>query len=237
VSVAMTDLESRTFVDATCGLTLPYRLFVPQPTRPPLGLLLFLHGAGERGSDNQAQLKNDALAWVQPALQDQHPTVVVFPQCPADAMWVDTPWDEGRYSIEQTPISKPMSAVLNLLASVQDEFAIDEHRLLVTGLSMGGYGAWDIVARNPTKFAGALVLCGGGDPSQAPALRDLPLWVFHGEDDAAVPVRGSRLMIQALRAVGAKPRYSELPDVGHNVWIHAYRDPEVLSWLLSQTRP
>lgn len=232
----MTDLESRTFVDVTCGLALPYRLFVPRPMRTTPGLLLFLHGAGERGSDNQAQLKNDALAWVQPALHDQHPTVVVFPQCPADATWVDAPWDEGRYSLEQTPISKPMAAVLELMPSLQNEFSVDPNRLFVTGLSMGGYGVWDIIARGPTRFAGALPLCGGGDPAQAASLRDLPLWVFHGEDDAAVPVRGSRLMIQALRAVGAKPRYSELPDVGHNVWIHAYRDPEVLNWLLSQTR-
>lgn len=232
----MPDLESRTFVDVSCGLSLPYRIFVPQPMRKPCGLLLFLHGAGERGNDNQAQLKNDALAWVQPALQDRHPAVVVFPQCPVDATWVDAPWDQGHYSVERTPVSKPMSAVLNLMTSLQKEFFIDASRLFVTGLSMGGYGTWDIIMRYPTRFAGALPLCGGGDPSQAPALRDLPLWVFHGEDDAAVPVRGSRLMIQALRAVGAKSRYSELPGVGHNVWIHAYRDLEVLNWLLSQTR-
>jgi predicted peptidase len=148
--------------------------------------------------------------------------------------WVDVPWAEGAYAIAKTPVSKPMAAVLKLLASLRDELPINANRLLVTGLSMGGYGTWDIVERNPALFAGAIPLCGGGDPSQATRLRSLPLWVFHGESDAAVPVRGSRQMVQALRAAGGSPHYTEVAGWGHDVWTRAYRDGEVLRWLLAQ---
>ena len=234
----MPGLQSRIFSDTASGLALPYRLFVPADcdARNPCGLLLFLHGAGERGSDNQAQLKNDALAWTSPQAQSGHPTVVVYPQCPSGMQWVEAPWAEGSYAVAKTPTSKPMVAVMNLLAALQQGLPIDPKRLLVTGLSMGGYGTFDIIARNPTMFAGALPLCGGGDPSQAPAFRDLPIWVFHGDSDPTVPVRGSRQMVKALRAAGGSPRYSEVAGWRHDVWTRAYQDPEVLRWLLAQKR-
>jgi predicted peptidase len=234
----MTDLQSRIFSDAATGLDLPYRLFVPAgcDTQHPCGLLLLLHGAGERGTDNQAQLKNDALAWIAPQAQAGHPTIVVYPQCPADMQWVDVPWTASTYSLAKTAISRPMTAVMNLLVALQRELPIDPKRVLVTGLSMGGYGVFDIIARNPTLFTGALPLCGGGDPSQAPALRDLPIWIFHGDSDPAVPVRGSRQMVRALRDAGGVPRYSEAAGWGHDIWTRAYQDLEVLRWLLAQKR-
>ena len=234
----VSNLDQGVFADPTSGLALPYRLHVPTScsTAKPCGLLLVLHGAGERGTDNLAQLKNDVLAWTDPAVQAELPTVVVYPQCPPDMQWVDTPWSNGRYDIAQTPVSKPMAAVLALLAEIQTEMAIDPKRILVTGLSMGGYGAWDIVLRHPTLFAGAVPLCGGGDPSQAHLLAGLPIWAFHGGDDPAVPVRGSRLMIEALRRAGATPRYTEVAGWGHDIWVKAYRDREVVRWLLAQKR-
>jgi predicted peptidase len=234
----MSDLPSRTFTDAATGLALPYRLFVPagSAAQNPCGLLLFLHGAGERGIDNQAQLKNDALAWVAPEAQAGHPTIVVYPQCPSGMQWVEAPWVDGSYSLAKTAISKPMTAVMALLASLQKELPVDANRLLVTGPSMGGFGVFDILARNPGMFAGALALCGGGDPSQAAAIRALPLWVFHGDSDPAVPVRGSRQMVRALRAAGGSPRYTEIEGGGHNMWNIAYQNMEVLHWLLAQSK-
>jgi predicted peptidase len=160
----------------------------------------------------------------------------VYPQCPVEMQWVDAAWAHGSYDLEKTPISKPLTAVLRLLASLQAEFPVDGHRLLVTGLSMGGYGTWDLLLRNPTLFAAALPLCGGGDPSQATIIRDLPVWAFHGDGDPAVPVRGSREMIEALREAGGQPRYTELPGAGHDIWTVAYRDVEVMRWLLAQRR-
>ena len=232
------DLQSRIFSDPTTGFALPYRIFVPESCTPrnPCGLLLFLHGAGERGSGNQAQLKNDALAWTAPPVQAGHPTIVVYPQCPDEMQWVDAPWTDGSYLLAKTPISKPMVAVMKLLASLQQELPVDANRLLVTGLSMGGYGTFDIVARNPDMFAGALPLCGGGDPSQAPALRHLPIWIFHGDSDPAVPVRGSRQMVRALRDAGGTPNYTEVAGGGHNMWNVAYQDLKVLRWLLAQKK-
>ena len=234
----MIDLQTHVFTDPDNGIELPYRLFVPasRQVKRPCGLLLFMHGAGERGNDNQAQLKNDALALVGKAAQEEDPTVVVYPQCPKDMQWVDAAWADGSYDLAQTPLGKPMAAVLNLLASLQAKLPVDPRRILVTGLSMGGYGTWDILARHPTMFAGALALCGGGDPSQAAAIRDVPVWAFHGDHDPAVPVHGSRKMIQALIAAGGSPRYTEVAGGGHDVWTVAYRDVEVVRWLLSQKR-
>jgi len=234
----VSDLQSRIFSDPTTGFALPYRLFVPADCGAgnPCGLLLFLHGAGERGTDNQAQLKNDALAWTARQAQAGNPTVVVYPQCPGNAQWVDAPWSEGSYSVAKTAISKPMEAVMSLLAALQQEFPIDPKRLLVTGPSMGGYGTFDIIARNPDMFAGALSLCGGGDPSQGQALRNLPIWIFHGDSDPAVPVRGSRQMVRALRDAGGAPNYTEVASGGHNMWNIAYQDLKVLRWLLAQKK-
>jgi predicted peptidase len=235
---AMTLLQEHVFTDSETGITLPYRLFVPPACTPasPCGLLLFLHGAGERGNDNQAQLKNDALAFTSDTTQQDHPTIVVYPQCPRDMQWVDAPWADGSYDLAHTPPSQAMAAVLKLLDGLVAQYPVDAQRLLVTGLSMGGFGTWDLLLRHPSKFAGALVLCGGGDPGQVGAIRDVPVWAFHGDRDPAVPVRASRKMIQALRQAGASPRYTEVADRGHDVWTVAYRDLEVVRWLLTQRR-
>jgi predicted peptidase len=234
----MPNLQSHVFTDPESGLALPYRLFVPSGCTPqsPCGLLVFLHGAGERGNDNSAQLQNDALTLTAPEAQAGHPTIVVYPQCPARMQWVNVDWTAGTYALGRTPPSRPMAAVLKLLSALKAQHPVDPARLLVTGLSMGGYGTWDLVARHPTLFAGALPLCGGGDPTQAPALRDLPVWAFHGDRDQAVPVRGSRKMIEALRQAGGTPRYTEVSGGGHDVWTVAYRDVEVVRWLLAQRR-
>jgi predicted peptidase len=232
------NLQAALFSDPKTGLEMPYRLFVP-PTcsaEKPCGLLLFLHGAGERGRDNRAQLKNDALAFIDPRAQSQNPTIVVYPQCPEGMQWVNRDWKKGTYALADTPVSKPLAAVLALVTWLRTRHPVDPARILVTGLSMGGYGTWDIMAREPGLFAGALALCGGGDPSAAAALRDVAVWAFHGDHDQAVPVRGSRKMIAALREVGGTPRYTEVAGHGHDVWTVAYRDPSVITWLLSQRR-
>jgi predicted peptidase len=231
-------LRADVFTDAT-GFSLPYRLFVPAScsSENPCGLLVFLHGAGERGNDNRSQLLNDALAFVDGQAQSEAPTIVVYPQCPEGMQWVNNDWKDGSYSLAKTPISKPMAAVLELLAKVRTSLPVDEKRILVSGLSMGGYGTWDIVVRQPKMFAGALALCGGGDPSMAATVRDLPVWAFHGDRDEAVPVIGSRKMIAALRGAGGQPRYTEVAGHGHDIWTVAYRNPEVVRWLLAQRRP
>jgi predicted peptidase len=220
------------------GLTLPYRLYVPldyvQSRRYPL--LLMLHGSGEKGTDNRKQLANGVLAFCEPELQRKQSAFVVYPQCPDNARWVEAPWAEGRYDLTQVPISGALSAALELLSAMEQEFTIDPGRLLVGGLSMGGYGTWDAIVRYPDRFAGALPICGGGDPAQAAAARRVPVWAFHGADDEVVPVSASRAMVKALRKAGGRVRYTEYAGVGHNAWDRTFADKKALAWLLGQRR-
>jgi predicted peptidase len=234
--ISMAELQNHRFTDPEGGLSLPYRLFVPGggSAQRSCGLLLFLHGTGECGDDNTAQLKNDALGFTRPEVQEGYPTIVVYPQCPLGMQWVDAPSIDGTYCLTQTPESKALAASVKLLTALQAQHRVDPRRLLVTGLSMGGYGAWDVVARYPGMFAGVLAVCGGGDPAQAPLMRALGWWSFHGDRDQSVPVSGARRMIEALRQAGGKPRYTEVAGSGHDVWTVAYRDVEVMRWLLAQ---
>src|SRR5438105_4052265 len=198
------------------GLTLPYRLLVPRHYDPRRAypLVLFLHGAGARGIDNQKPLAQGVLPWAH-ELQVQRPAFLVVPQCPEGLQWVDTPWSAGSYALDSVPISKPLATVMQLVAALRREFNVDSRRILVTGLSMGGFGTWDLVMRYPDVFAGAMPVCGGGDPTRARQLVRVPVWAFHGSADPVVPAEGSRAMVRALRAAGARVRYTEYPGLEH----------------------
>jgi predicted peptidase len=239
-TVTPDNLVNRTF-KSEGGLSLPYRLYVPldylQSKKYPL--LLVMHGSGERGNDNRKQLVNGVLAFCEPDLQRRHGAFVVYPQCPEGSGWVDRPRDpspDGTYDLTQVPISKPLTAALELLTSLEKEFTIDPQRRLVTGLSMGGYGTWDAILRYPDRFAGAMPICGGGDPRQAAAARHVPVWAFHGAKDEVVPVSASRSMVQALRKAGGRVRYTEYAGVGHNSWDKTFANRSALTWLLGQRR-
>lgn len=220
------------------GVSLPYRLLTPKAEpdqRYPL--VLFLHGAGERGADNRNQLTHG----VRPLLdiQERFPCFVAFPQCPEGRQWVNVPWAGGSYSTERVKESEELRAAIDLVRALQTEFpdAIDPGRLYVMGLSMGGYGTWDAAVRHPGLFAAAVPVCGGGDPSKADAIRRLPLWAFHGDRDTVVPPAASRDMIEALTKVGAKhARYTEYPGVGHDSWNKAWAEPGLWEWLFAQKR-
>jgi len=196
-------------------------------------LVLFLHGAGERGRDNEKQLKYLPAWMAEPALRQRHPCFLLAPQCRADERWVDVSWADKK-SLPQGPPTTDLLAAIAALNDVLAHEPIDPRRVYLTGLSMGGYGAWDLAARQPERFAAVLPICGGGDEATAPRLAGLPIWCFHGDADAVVPVERSRSMVAAVRAAGGDPRYSELPGVGHDSWTPAYRDPAVLDWLFGQ---
>jgi predicted peptidase len=129
-----------------------------------------------------------------------------------------------------------MSLVLDLLPSLMSSLPVDRSRVYVLGLSMGGFGTWDIIARHPDWFAAAVPICGGADNSTAPRIAGLPIWVFHGGADTTVKTIRSRSMVDALIAAGGKPKYSEVPGVGHDVWNTAFASPELLPWLFAQRR-
>jgi len=219
------------------GGTLRYRLFTPAPaaaaTRLPL--VLFLHGAGERGDDNAAQLKHGVVEFHR--RQATHPCLVLAPQCPADKKWVEVAWGQGggAGTFPAQP-SEPLKLALEVVDGLIAAGKVDPARVYVTGLSMGGYGTWDLAARSPGTFAAILPICGGGDEASAARVAALPTWCFHGESDSVVPVGLSRSMIAAIKAAGGTPVYSELEGIGHDSWTPAYRNPAVLDWLFAQRR-
>lgn len=234
------DSEERVFVDSK-GVELPYRIYVPENYSDEYAypLVLFLHGAGERGYDNEDQLKNTIMYPFMDKACPIYQSIVIVPQCPFYGGWVDTNWDIGSYSIDKVTISKPMNAVIELLDSMMEEFSINEDRQYVFGLSMGGYGTWDILERFPDRFAAAVPICGAGDPSKAADLVDIPIHVFHDVDDVSVPVSGSQDMVNAIKAAGGeKIIYTETTGNGHEVWdVAIYEtDLSVIYWMFEQRK-
>ncbi|NLZ63819.1 MAG: hypothetical protein GX902_08425 [Lentisphaerae bacterium] len=219
------------------GELMPYRLLTPENLQPgrQYPLVLLLHGAGERGSDNLKQLIHLAEVFTRPELRRQHPCFVLVPQCPEDAKWVDSPWHVHSH-LQNTKPARPLQLALELLETIQRQNPIDRNRVYILGLSMGGFGTWDAVCRYPERFAAAVPICGGGDPRQAMRLRDLPVWAFHGADDYVVPAELSRQMVQALQQCGGQVRYTEFPDCGHNSWDGALAHPQLLPWLFQQKK-
>ncbi len=198
-----------------------YVVFVPPDYNgdKPYPAILFLHGAGERGSDGERQVQ----VGLGKAIRDRHekfPFIAVFPQA------LKT-WKAG---------SPDADRALAILAEVEKQYKIDPERVYLTGLSMGGFGTWGLAALQPQRWAAIVPICGGGDPSTADKIKDIPCWCFQGADDKAVPAQRSRDMIEALKKAGGMPRYSEFPYVGHNSWDPAYATGELYSWLRAQKR-
>ena len=234
------DFQARVFTTAD-GHQLPYRLFVPANYDPArkYPVVLFLHGLGERGTDNRAQLEATAapLVFVRPENQARWPAFMVAPQCPPDELWSDLTSASPDYAPAAPNPTWPLAASVDLLQALGQEFAgIDAGRQIITGLSMGGSGTWDAITRYPGLFQKAVPVCGVGDPALAPAIAGLPLWTFHSADDPQMPVAKTRLMVQALRQAGGAPLYTEycvngLPCYGHAAWEPAYATPDLLPWL------
>jgi predicted peptidase len=227
-------LEKRTYKDEN-GKTLPYRLMKPDHYDPntKYPLVLFLHGAGERGKDNDKQLIHGVPEFAKPENRKKYPCFLIAPQCPANEGWSD--FLSKKAAASKGP-SEPGRLAVELVKAIQKEFSIDPDRLYITGLSMGGYGTWDVICRHPDIFAAAVPICGGGDPSKAEKIAKLPTWVFHGGKDKIVPPEQSRKMVEALKKAGGDPKYSEYSDVGHDSWVKAYKDSEMLKWLFEQKK-
>ncbi len=215
--------------------TLPYRLLKPDVNgNSTYPLVVFFHGAGERGNDNEAQIKHIQELFLDPNNRKKYPCYVLAPQCARGEMW--SQFENGGV-ITKNP-GKSMALAIALIEELITSESIDRSRIYVTGVSMGGFATWDIIARFPGRFAAGIQICGGGDATKAPTISHVPLWVFHGSRDEVVLPRHSRQMVDALRRVGGTPRYTEYQHVGHNCWVNAYREPELLPWLFQHsTRP
>lgn len=232
-------LERKTISDDAGSLG--YRLLVPPnldasaEPKKQYPLVLFLHGAGERGSDNEAQLVHGVGDFY--ARRESQPAFVVAPQCPEGKRWVEVDWTEasGKDTFPEKP-SEPMRLALKIVDELVASGNVDPARIYVTGLSMGGYGTWYAAGSKGHPFAAAAPVCGGGDPTWAERYVGLPLWAFHGEADKTVPVERSREMIEAIREAGGEPKYTEYPGVAHNSWAQTYSSDAFHEWLFKQKR-
>lgn len=229
---------AHTFVTAT-DYKLPYRQLAPAKIEEgkKYPLVLFLHGAGERGNDNAIQLVHGMKDFASDAIMKEYPAYVIAPQCPNNEQWVDVPWSSDAHELPAKP-SKSMAATIELIESLKKELPIDSDRVYVTGLSMGGFGTWDIICRHPDWFAAALPICGGGDAREETVklIKNIPIWAVHGDKDSAVKPQRSRDMIAALKKVGSEPKYTERENTGHDSWSATYKDPETYRWLFAQKR-
>lgn len=218
------------------GDTLNYRILSPDyDTMRTYPLVIFLHGSGERGNDNEAQLKWGVQNFATDQMMEQHPAIVIAPQCPDNQQWAS--FNDFRSSGEMRLQPKPSSSMrllIGLIHKMIKQQPVDTNRIYITGLSMGGFGTYDAIERYPNLFAAAIPVAGGGDPSKAALIAHIPLWDFHGAEDAAVDPRYSRVMMEALWKAGGHPGYTEYPGVGHFSWLGAYSDPAVLAWLFRQ---
>lgn len=218
---------------------MPYQLSRPAvEAGKAYPLVVCLHGAAGRGTDNQARGIEAYAVLGAPEVQQRHPAFLLAPQCAKGFQWVDTPWKLGSYQLDQVAESAYMKKVHALILNVMQTYPVDRTRVYVTGQSMGGFGTWDLILRHPELFAAAIPICGSGSPKHAANIRALPVRFFHGAKDPTVPVSGSREMAAALKAAGNTAfTYTELPEGGHVIMKEVWATQGLVDWLFEQRRP
>jgi predicted peptidase len=225
--------------------TLRYRVLFPQDynASKQYPLVVFMHGSGERGNNNDDQLKHGSKLFTDSAVRKKYPALVIFPQCGRDDFWARIKRSLNKDSLGgiEFPTTEPMGKGLNLVSLLLDSLVTtkkaDPRKVYIGGLSMGGMATFELLWRKPGFFAAAFPICGGGNPETAKLYgRKFPIWVFHGSSDPSVRVANSRLMVNALKAARAKVKYTEYPGVGHNSWDNAFAEPDLLRWLFKQKK-
>jgi predicted peptidase len=179
--------------------------------------MLFLHGAGERGTDMKLVMQHGPPKLIKEGQQFQF--IIVSPQCPKNEFW-----------------TSKLELLAALLDQIESSYAVDTDRIYATGLSMGGYGTWALAIAHPDRFAAIAPICGGGNPSKVCAIRDVPVWCFHGDEDEVVPLEQSQVMVDALKACGSNVRFTIYPHTDHDSWTQTYANPLLYAWFLEHTR-
>ena len=217
------DFLARTYTES--GLTLPYRLFKPLNYDPSkeYPLVLFMHGAGERGTNNTSQINGNIDNLLAHVKTTAYSAFLLAPQ--SDSSWLS--YDE--------PPSNATRMTLSVISQLEHEFSVDKSRLYVTGLSMGGGGTWDMIGRRPGMFAAAVPICGYGDTDRASVMVSQPIWAFHAADDPTVSVAYTREMVNAVRDAGGHPLYTEYATGGHGIWSTVYNTQSMYNWMFSQS--
>ena len=210
-------LQQAKHLDRNLKVTMNYLLSLPKEyeKQESWPLLVFLHGSGERG-DNLDLVKVHGPPKLI-AAGKEYPLIVVSPQCPKDGRWENL-------------------ELHCLLDEIVEKYKVDQDRIYLTGLSMGGFGCWSLAAHRPERFAAVVPICGGGEPGSAKRLVSLPIWVFHGAKDEAVKLERSEKMVEALKKEGGSPKFTVYPDAGHDSWTETYDNPALYEWLLQQKR-
>lgn len=247
VSVAATaqtvsPFEKHVFVHD--GDTLPYRLLLPlnYDSAKSYPLVLFLHGAGERGNDNEKQLSHGSSLFLRDSIRRDYPAIVVFPQCPVNSFWanISRKNDTARkttsfgFDASQQPTAA-MGLLLKLYEHLKSAYNVNPEKVYVGGLSMGGMGTFEIANRLPHTFAAAFAICGGGDTTTAKNMTDTGWWIFHGLKDDIVNPQLSRNMATALKRAGAEVKLTLYPDDNHNSWDSTFGEPDLIPWLFGHT--
>ncbi|HUV40473.1 MAG TPA: prolyl oligopeptidase family serine peptidase [Sedimentisphaerales bacterium] len=197
-----------------------YLIFLPEGygrTRKSWPVILFLHGAGERGNDIE-KLRLHGLPRIVETRKD-FAFIVVSPQCPMTSWW-----------------PQEQELLINLVREVVKKYEVDTERIYLTGLSMGGFGTWSLACRYPDYFAAIAPICGGYEPFLAGSLKDVPVWAFHGAKDEVVPVSRSEDMVEAVNAAGGDAKLTVYPDAGHDAWTATYNNDELYKWFLEHRK-
>ncbi len=224
------------------GDSLPYRILFPDgyDKSKDYPLVVFLHGAGERGNNNESQLKWGADLFLKN--RTTYPAIVVFPQCAKEDYWAKIKYREKRNIGKRfkfpLSVGKPTNSLklaYHLIQKLINEESVDPKRIYIAGLSMGGMGTFEMLARFPDKFAAAIPICGGGNPNHTfNYAKKTSLWIFHGEADPVVGVRHSRRMAKQLKKFKADVKYTEYKEVDHLSWVPAFEEVDFLKWLFSK---
>ncbi|MBI3416135.1 MAG: prolyl oligopeptidase family serine peptidase [Verrucomicrobia bacterium] len=211
-----------TTVSAEYLLYLPHDYDQKKSKRWPL--ILFLHGAGERGTNvwTVAVHGPPKIVKAKPDFQ----FIVVSPQCPTGQTWNN-------------------DTIMALLDEITAKYKVDKSRVYLTGLSMGGFGSWSLATSHPERFAAVAPICGGGDPirilladkQRLEILKSLPIWAFHGAKDNVVKLERSEQMVNAFKKIGNDVKLTVYPEAGHDSWTEAYNNPELYEWFLQHSRP
>ncbi len=220
--------------------TLKYQLSFPDNynNKTDFPLVIFLHGSGERGSDNEKQLIHGSKLFNDPINRIKYPAVVIFPQCPQESYWVKVSRENSGFNFSKNEkISEPLLMVERLIQDIVKKENIDSKRIYLMGLSMGGMGTLDLICRNPNLFAAAIPICGGVEISRIRKVKNLPIRLYHGAKDDLVPPSWSRNIFKELKTIGStKVEYIEFENANHNSWDPAFESDDFLEWIFNNKK-
>jgi len=219
--------------------SLPYRLLLPKnfDNAKKYPLIIFLHGVGERGNDNELQLVHGKDLFINMNRNNNFPSIVAFPQCSKNSYWANVSRINNSFSFSDNPTeNKSLKLVEGMINELQSNFKINSNQIYIGGLSMGGMGTFELVYRNPDMFAAAFAICGGANPKIGEKISKTNWRIYHGDKDFVVPVKLSIDMYNSIKSFNKNVYLKIYPDVNHNSWDNVFREPDLFKWLFSNSK-